>query len=184
MNSTVLSKDTLVDFVTGRTIPNDGAERNRQATERCLVEHKGFRREEIEVDAAIKLDVGEECFQATIDLVVRVNGYRFMAIKCAAGSLASREKEIIAAARLLESYQIPLSVACDGHTALVWDTVSGNLAGNGLDAIPSRSEAEAAFDPGDVIPLDEKRRHRQKLIYRTYATQSCAVGFSPGSGKK
>lgn len=178
MAPTAPSEETLVDYITGRTVPNAGAESNRQATERYLVEDKGYDREDIEVDTAIRMDVGEECFQATVDLVVRVKGCRFMAIKCAAGSLSSREKEIIAAARLLDAYQIPLSAASDGHTALVWDSVSGNLIGKGLDAIPSKSEAEASFDPKAVIPLDEDRRHRQKLIYRTYATQSCAAGFS------
>jgi hypothetical protein len=176
MPPAVSSEDTLFDYITGRAITNAGAENNRQTTERYLVESKGYDREDIEVDTVIRLDVGKENFQATVDLVIRVNGYRFMAIKCAAGSLSSREKEIIAAARLLDDYQIPFSAATDGSSALVWDSVSGDLLGSGLDTIPPKSEAESSFNPGTLIPLDEKRRHKQKLIYRTYATQSCATG--------
>ena len=44
---------TLVDFVTGREVPNIGAEENRQAVERLLVEQKGYDREEIEVEVPI-----------------------------------------------------------------------------------------------------------------------------------
>lgn len=173
----VPSEDILFDYITGRATTNAGAEINRQTTERYLVESKGYDREDIEVDTAIRLDVGGKNFQATVDLVIRVSGYRFMAIKCAAGSLSSREKEIIAAARLLDDYQIPFSAASDGRSALVWDSLSGDLIGSGLDAIPPKSEAEASFNPGALIPLDDKRRRQQKLIYRTYATQSCATGL-------
>ncbi len=171
-------EETLTDFITGRSIPNQGAEENRQAVERLLVEVKGYNREEIEVDARIRMEVEGECFSSTVDLAVFVNGSRYMIIKCAAGSLSSREREVIAAARLIEDYQIPVSVASDGESALVWDTVSGDLIGEGLDAIPPKSAAAAVFDPGNTVPLEEKRRRRQMLIYRTYATQSCAANAS------
>lgn len=176
--------ETLIDFITGRSIPNHGAEGNRQMVERHLVEVKGYDRGDIEVDADIQLEVEGECFSSTVDLVVRVNGSRYMTIKCAAGSLSSREREAIAAARLIEDYQVPVSVASDGDSAMVWDTVSGDLIGEGLDAIPSKSKAATAFDPGNTIALEDKRRRQQILIYRTYATQSCAaMASAPGTNK-
>lgn len=167
-------KTTLTDFITGRCVPNTGAEGNRQEVERFLVEHKGYHREDIEVDAKIALNIEGECYQSTVDLVVRVNGFRCMVIKCAAGSLASRDREVISAARLLEDYQIPLSVASDGQTAFVWDTVSGKTIGKGLGTIPSKAQAQAKFDDQGLQALDEKHRQRLMLIYRTYATQSCS----------
>lgn len=171
-------EDTIVDFITGRSKPNSGAEGNRQAVERFLVESKGYERNDIEVDAEIILDMDGEPYRSTIDLVVSANGFRFMVIKCAAGSLASREREVIASARLLEDYQIPICAASDGAAALVWDTVSGRLLGNGLDRIPSKEEAKKTFNPDNVTALEEKRRSRQKLIFRTYATLSCAPDHS------
>ena len=177
-------EEPLIDFITGRAIPNHGAEENRQAVERLLVEVKGYDREEIEVDAEIQLEVEGECFSSTVDLVVCVNGSRYMIIKCAAGSLSSREREVIAAARLIEDYQIPVSAASDGESALVWDTVSGDLIGEGLEAIPPKSASVEDFDPGNAVPLEDKRRRRQMLIYRTYATRSCAAeAFSPDANK-
>lgn len=163
-----IGKETIVDYITGREVPNAGAEANRQAVERFLVETKGYAGEEIEVDAPITLDMGEERYRSCVDLVVTVKGWRYMVVKCAAGSLASREREIIAAARLLDEYQIPLAVASDGRTAIVWDVVSGDKRGEGLDAIPSRDEAERLLDPQRLLPLGELRRKRQQLIFRSY----------------
>lgn len=176
MNRTAQPEDTIIDFITGRAVPNAGAEGNRQEVERFLVEVRGYDRNDIEVDAVITLDMDGNAYHSTVDLVVRVNGFRFMVIKCAAGSLASREREVIAAARLLDDYQIPLSVASDGRAAFIWDTVSGESLGMGMEAIPSKAKAQEMFDPADVVPLDEKRRFRQKLIFRTYATRSCTGG--------
>ena len=38
-----MSDDTLVDYITGKTVANVGAEANRQAVERFLVQKKGYR---------------------------------------------------------------------------------------------------------------------------------------------
>jgi hypothetical protein len=163
------SGETLKDYITGKIVPNIGAEANRQRVERALVDLKGFAREDIEVDAPIHLDMGTEQFDSTLDLVVRVRGWRFMVIKCAPGALMSREREIVAAARLVEEkYQVPLAAASDGRTALVWDAVGGKLIGEGMQAIPSRSQAEASFDPGKLQALDLSRKWRHQLMFRSY----------------
>ena len=109
---------TLIDFITGRQIPNIGAEENRQVVERFLVEQKGYAREDIEVDAAITLCIHGEVYRSLLDLVVTVDSRRVIAIKCAAGSLGSREREILAAARVLGPYQIPLSAVSYTHLTL------------------------------------------------------------------
>jgi hypothetical protein len=160
--------DTIIDFVTGQPKDNAGAEANRQAVERLLVEEKGYDRQEIEVDAPITLEMADGRYRSTVDLIVRVHGFRYMAIKCAPGALASREREILAAARLLERYQIPLAVASDGRDAIVWDVVSGKILGEGLAAIPAKAQALAAFDVSAVAPLDHRRLGRQQLIFKSY----------------
>jgi hypothetical protein len=91
-----------------------------------------------------------------------------IAIKCAAGSLGSREREILAAARVLGPYQIPLSVVSDGKDAVVLDTVSGKRIGEGLEAIPSKTELEVKIRSLALQPMTEERRVREELIFRTY----------------
>jgi hypothetical protein len=170
-----LNSESFVDFITGREVPNIGAEANRQLVERLLVEEKGYKKEEIEVDVPIVLEMGEQPYRSHLDLVVRVTGWRYMVIKCAAGSLASREREVISAARLLDLYQIPLAVVSDGRTAIIWDTISGRSKGQGLAAIPDRRQAQQTFNPLRLLPLAESRRARQQLIFRSYDSMNVHV---------
>jgi hypothetical protein len=109
--------------------------------------------------------------------VVSADGAKshFMVLKCAAGSLGSREREIVAAARLLDAYQIPWAVVSDGKTAIVLDTVSGKKIGDGLDAIPSRQEAIAQLQAYTPLAFPEERREREKLIFRTYDVENVNV---------
>lgn len=162
------SEETLTDYITGREVPDVGAEANRQMIEKFLVDVKGYARHDIEVGVPIHLDMGQEAYDSRLDLVVNLHGRRFMVIKCAPGSLASREREVIAAARLVDRYQLPLAVVSDGRTALVWDSVTGRQIGQGLAAIPSPAQAEAWLTPENLQPLEETRRLRQQLIFRSY----------------
>jgi hypothetical protein len=168
----------ITDFITGKEIPNIGAEENRQAVARFLVEKKGYLKAEIERDVEIEMTVAGEIYTSQIDLIVSVNddAHKLMAIKCAAGSLGSREREILAAARLFdENYQIPLSVVSDGKTAIVLDTVSGKKLGEGMDVIPSKAQAHERLRSVALQPFPEERREREKLIFRTYDSMNVNV---------
>lgn len=167
----------ITDFVTGREVPNVGAEENRQAVEEFLVAQKGYLKEDIKVDVDIAVTVAGEAYRSQVDLVVSADGgkTRFMIIKCAAGSLGSREREIVAAARLLDEYQIPCAVISDGKTATVMDPVAGKKIGEGLDAIPSKAEALNRLQSYIPVGFPEERRQREKLIFRTYDIENVNV---------
>lgn len=160
--------ETLVDFITGRPVPNTGAEENRQAVERFLVEQKGFAKGDIEVDAPIELDISGEPYRSRIDLAVRVAGEVFMCIKCAPGSLGSREREIVAAARLMGPCQVPFAAVSDGKTAVVIDTASGKKIGQDLQAIFHKDDARKRMEGMRLSPFPDGRRHRESLIFRSY----------------
>lgn len=167
--------DTIIDFVTGKEVPDIGSEANRQAVERFLVDNKGYKKADIEVDADIEFVVAREPYKSVIDLVVSVDGIRFMAVKCPAGSLGSREREILAASRLIDRYQIPFSVVSDGGTAIVLDTVSGKKIGEGINAIPSKDEAKEILKSLKFIPVQENRIEKEKLIFRSYDSMNVNV---------
>lgn len=177
MADTLKPYTTITDFVTGRQVPNVGAEENRQAVEKLLVSEKGYLKEDIQVDVDLDITVAGEPHHSQVDLVVSTDGgrTRFMVIKCAAGSLGSREREIVAAARLLDAYQIPRAVVSDGKTAVVLDTVAGKKIGDGLDAIPTRQEAVTEIKSLILMPLPAERREREKLIFRTYDMENVNV---------
>jgi hypothetical protein len=164
----------IEDFVTGRDVPEIGAESNRQAVERLLVIEKGYAKEDIEVDAQIEFEVGKERYASQVDLVVSVyaGATRVMAIKCAPGSLGSCEREILAAARLLDPrYQIPFAVVSDGKTATVLDTASGKKIGEGIASIPEKNAARDIMKTVTLIACPAERLERERLIFRTYNSE-------------
>jgi len=167
--------DIIRDFVTGKETPLIGAEENRQSVERFLIEQKGFAKQDIEVDAPIEITLSGDVYRSKIDLIVRVNGRRLMAIKCAAGSLGSREREILAAARLIDNYQIPFSMVSDGKTAIMLDTVSGQTIGEGLDAVFSKQDASEKLKALEFLPFPENRLNREKIIFRSYDSMNVNV---------
>jgi len=178
MANTLKPYTMITDYVTGREIPNVGAEENRQLVEHYLVNEKGFSKEDIEVDTDLELNFAGDPYRSQVDLVVGMNGgtQRVMAFKCAAASLGSREREILAAARLLdEKYQIPFSIVSDGKTAVVLDTVSGKKIGEGLDAIPSKNEVIEKLKSIKLRAFPKEKRDREKLIFRSYDSMNVNV---------
>ncbi|MBC2712534.1 MAG: type I restriction enzyme HsdR N-terminal domain-containing protein [Desulfosarcina sp.] len=167
--------DVIVDFITGQPVSNVGAEANRQQVERYLVEEKGYRREDVIVDAPIDVEIDGNVYRSTVDLVVQVESRPLMAVKCAAGSLGSREREIVSAARLYGTSPMPLAVVSDGSSATVLDAATGKKTGDGLAAIPTRSEAvnlAQAKPPPSVAP---DRLAREKLVFRSYDSMNVNV---------
>jgi hypothetical protein len=93
MSDTLKPYSMITDFVTGKDIPNVGAEENRQMVEQFLVREKGYSKEDIAVDVDLAITIGGETYRSQIDLVVSADGgygpTHLMAIKCAAASLGS-----------------------------------------------------------------------------------------------
>lgn len=172
--------DFLVDIITGKMVPDIGAEANRQKVERLLVEIKRFRPEEVEVDAPIAFTVDGERYASRVDLVVSVSGKKGMVIKCAAGSLGSRERETVAAARLIDMHQVPFSVISDGRTALIIETHTARKIGEGLAAIPDRGTLVRVLSEMDPVPLADNRRRKEMLIFRSYDSMYVNVTGSIG----
>jgi hypothetical protein len=158
--------DPITDYITGREIDNVGAEASRQLFEKFLVETKGFSKEEIQVDVPLTVRFKEEDYHSVIDLVVWCKGSPFMAVTCVAGSIGSYEREILAGARLVHDHQVPYAVSTDARDAVVLDTLSGRAIGKGLDAVPSRTEAES-MNP-TASPLDPAKRAGEMIIYRSF----------------
>lgn len=177
MSDTQKPYSMITDFITGKKIPNVGAEENRQMVERFLVNEKGFSKEDIEVDVDIEMTVAGETYRSQIDLVISVDSgtTRLMAVKCAAASLGSREREILAAARLLCEQQLPFAVVSDGKTAIVLDTVSGKKLGEGLNAIPAKDELREKLKTLQLRSFPKEKLEREKLIFRSYDSMNVNV---------
>jgi hypothetical protein len=160
--------DMLTDYITGNEVPNIGAEENRQEVERFLMETKGYDRGDIEVDADLRFNLQDHEVQSQVDLVVSVSGRRFMILRCVPGSLVSRQRETLAAGRLLDDYQIPFSIVTDGKDAALLDTVTGTVLGQGMNAIPSKEEAVRQMKEIEPQPFPQEKLEREKIIFRSY----------------
>jgi len=168
---------TCLDFVTGEEIVDTDDERVRQALARLLVEEKGYAKEHLEPRLTIETLFAKQFVVSKIDLVVKINGRRLLLLRYGPGSLVSRERSAIAAARVFDPEQrIPMAVVTNGKDAEFIDTLTGTVLGNGMAAIPWREDLEAMAQFMDFSPYPEKNRERELRILNAYDVEVCCVG--------
>jgi hypothetical protein len=115
---------------------------------------------------------------SVIDITIRAAGKRLMVLRFGPGSIVTRERAAVAAARILEpAYQIPLAVVTNCQDAHVLDTYTGKVIRQGIDSIPEKQEAEALvaelrFDPYD----DEEKKDKERRILNAFDKEVCCVG--------
>ncbi len=157
----------LQDYLTGETLKDTDDERIRQQLARLLVEELGYAPEELEPRLSIVSEFNGSRVESRIDLCARIEGKRLFILRYGPGSLVTREKAAIAAARMLEpDYRIPLAIVSNGQDAELLETASGRVLGTGMASIPSRSAAASlrrsmSFDP---YPDGLKREQALRIL--------------------
>lgn len=152
------------DFITGKEIIDTDDERVRQEIAHFLVEERGYEKKDIEVKVEKDLVCGKEKATVIIDFVVNIDGKRGMLIKYGPGSIVSRERVVLAAARILDRYQIPLAVITNGNEAEVLDSESGEVLYNGLGGIPSKKVLKELLEKMEFKELPDKKREIENRI--------------------
>jgi len=155
----------------GEDLANDA----RKLIGYLLRDKKGFGPEDVRQGLAFEVPLGQEIFWSSADFLVSVNGRMGMVIKCAAGSLDSRERQAVAAARVIASPPLPIAVVADPVTAEVLDVSSGKVTGEGFGAIPTREQLEAMMNEKVTLPLDAKRLEKEKRILLAFDAIKCCV---------
>ncbi len=166
---------TLADYLTGEELTDTDDERIRQDLARMMVEEKGYARENLEPRHKIET-LFSRCFvTSTIELTVTLDDKRFMIIRYGPGSLVSRERAAIAAARvLLPDYIIPLAVVTNGQDAELLDTRTGKILGYGLESIPDCDQARKILNQLEFQPPpDGERRERERRILNAFDVERC-----------
>ncbi len=168
---------TLVDYVTAEPLVDTDDERYRQKLMRLLVEKKGFAKGDLEPRLKIETLFAQQFVVSKIDLVVSAGGQRVMVVRYGPGSLVTRERPAIAAARVLDQQRlIPLAVVTNGEDAELLDSRSGKVIATGLDAIPGREAALALAAERDCRPLPESRREPELRILNAFDVEICCAG--------
>jgi len=149
----------------------------RQDVEKFLLEKKGYSVGEIEKDSEFEVLIGNERCKSKTDIVIIIDGKRLVLIKCSVGALGSRERQAVACARVLDSYQIPFAVVTDGADAIMLDTLTGNVVGEGLAKILSRTELKKMMEKIEFKELPPERAEKEKRILLAFDSIKCTINY-------
>jgi hypothetical protein len=171
---------TCKDFLTGEELEDTDDERCRQDIARLLVEKLGYEKEAITPRRVVTTSFAQRRTESRIDFAIRCEGRIFMIIRYAPGSLVTRERAAIAAARvLLRDHRVPLVVVTNGPDAELIDSLDGRILGNGLAAIPSKDKALQMIHSLNFAPLtDEGKRQRELRLLNAFDFEECCAGAS------
>ena len=162
----------------------DMAAEARKMVEYLLLEKKGYLREDVLKGAAFEVKLGQETVWSTVDFIVSVEGRKAMVIKCAAGALDSRQRQAVAAARVIASLPVPVAVVADPVTALVVDTASGKATGEGFGAIPIKEQMLRILSEAEPKPLSPERLEKEKRVLLAFDAIKCCVPQGKDGGVK
>jgi len=167
----------LQDYLTGEELTDTDDERLRQGLSRMMVQEKDFSKDELLPRLYIETLFARCYVRSTIELTVRIKGRDIMILRYGPGSLVSRERSAIAAARVLNpDYQIPLAVVTNGRDAELLDTSTGKILGYGLHSIPDRAAAVKMLDHLEFLPPRQgKARERELRILNAFDVERCCV---------
>jgi hypothetical protein len=147
----------------------------RKMVSYLLVEKKGYLPEDIEKRVVFEVKLGQETAYSSVDFLISVAGKKAMIIKCAAGSLSSRERQATAAARLIGSPPVPVAVVADPVNAEVLDVATGKVVGEGFGAIPVRDRLIEMLAEYSAKPLSLERLEKEKRILLAFDAIRCCV---------
>lgn len=153
----------------------DLANEARRMVGYLLREKKGYAPEDVRKGLAFEVQLGAETVWSAADFLVSLDGKMAMIIKCAAGSLDSRERQAVAAARVIASPPLPVAVVADPVTAGVLDVSTGKVTGEGFGAIPTKEQLRNIVAEKTMQPLDPKRLEKEKRILLAFDAIKCCV---------
>jgi hypothetical protein len=169
----------LEDFLTAQVLPDTDDERVRQNLARLLVEELGYAKQELEPRLTIVSEYANRVV-TRIELTVRVDGKRLFILRYGPGSLVTREKAAIAAARILDpAYRIPLAIVTNGRDAELLETEHGRVLATGMDCIPTRRQAGELVRTYVFAPFaDPEKRDQALRILNVFDLDVCCFGTS------
>jgi hypothetical protein len=160
------------DLITGDPLPDREDEPIRQAAERLLLD-LGYAAADIGVEATRQVQGPEGPVDVRADLLVTSAGRPVLLLRCVRGSLVSRERESVAAARLIAEPWAPLALVYNGSDAELIDVASGKVTATGVAALPGPvglAELAGAIAPHSPSPAEIAKAAR---VYSAFAFLQC-----------
>ncbi len=174
MNDHHLILGQLTDYLTGKRIDDTHDERYRQKLARQLVTQCGYAKKDLTSRFKLEVSTGDRQAIIPVDFLVTLSGKTGMIIKYGPGSLVTRHKPAIAAARIICPYLIPVTVVTNGEDAHLLNSISGELTGEGLESIPSKKALARQLKNHDFRTVSIKMvEMANKIIYAFEVDGSC-----------
>jgi hypothetical protein len=143
--------------------------------EGMLLGEKGYAPTDVRKDVVFNVELGDETATSFVDFLVSVDNKPAMVVKCASGSLSSRERHVVAAARLIGDMPLPVAVVMDPMSALVLDGVTGKIIGEGFESIPTKAQLTAMLSGREVKPLPREKMEREKRVLLAFDAIRCCI---------
>ena len=174
MNGHHLILGEVEDFITGQRLKDTHDERYRQKIAHLLVEHKGYRKPDIEPRRKLAVRADDHKAIVKIDYVINLASRACMIIKFGPGSIVTRRRPVLAASRILAPHQIPIAVVTNGEDAEILDGCSGKILSMGLETIPSRIALKKIVADAPFRPISKERAEiESRLVYCYEVDGSC-----------
>jgi hypothetical protein len=154
----------------------------RKMVSYLLAEKKGYLPEDIEKRVVFEVKLGQESASSSVDFLISIAGKKAMVIKCSSGSLSSRERQAVAAARLIGSPPVPVAVVADPVNAEVLDVATGEVVGEGFGAIPVRDRLIQILSEYSAKALLPDRLEKEKRILLAFDAIRCCVPQGENGG--
>ncbi len=147
---------------------DEGDEPERMA--RFLEKEMGYNSADIELRLSIVTRFNGEEVISKITLLVRTGGKATMILRYAPGSVVTRERSAVAAARVLEpEYQIPLVVVTNGKEAVLLDTYKGTRLAESLADLPTAAALQKMATDLRYEPFNNpKKAERERRILNAF----------------
>jgi hypothetical protein len=149
-----------------------------------LLEKKGYQPADIQKRVVFPVELDRERASSSVDFLVTVAGKKAMIIKCSSGSLTSRERQAVAAARVISSPPVPIAVVADPVGAEVVDVATGKVVGEGFGAIPIKEQLLQMLSEPSPMPLSPERVEKEKRILLAFDAIKCCVPQGADGGVK
>ncbi len=138
-----------------------------------LTSRKGYGFNDLEINKEFTVSLANTPFKVKADIIINLDGARFLLIKCAANSTDSWERYTIAFCRVVESSPIPFAAVTDGETLRMLDARSGEVVSEGLEALPSREEARGILSETVYGEFPPERCEKEKRILYAFEAIKC-----------
>lgn len=140
-----------------------------------LLEDKKYEPGDIAIDPEYTLQLSSGQAPVSMDMVVRLAGMDFLAIKCSSSDIESWVRYVTAFARAVNDYQMPYTMVTDGENAKIIDVLKGTLIGESIHDLFTRGQAMEKMKDFQKIPCPEKRHEKEKSIVHAFEGIKCPV---------